>query len=96
MLELVVSFVLLGYALVATVFTVEAPASAWAGLEAKITFVIEHLFEFYGDDAGWSFAARGSSSLRQTPGPASVRRSKKRYSGYTGRRLGSKKEITGV
>ena len=36
-----------------------SPASAWADLEAKIAFVIEHLFEFYGDDAGWSFAARG-------------------------------------
>jgi hypothetical protein len=23
------------------------------------TFTIEHLFEFYGDDAGWSFEARG-------------------------------------
>jgi hypothetical protein len=41
------------------VVTVEAPAAAWADLEPKITFAIEHLFEFYGDDAGWSFAARG-------------------------------------
>ena len=41
------------------VVTVEAPASAWPDLEAKITYTIEHLFEFYGDDAGWSFAARG-------------------------------------
>ena len=41
------------------VVTVEAPAAAWAELEPKVTFTIEHLFEFYGDDAGWSFAARG-------------------------------------
>ncbi len=41
------------------VVTVEAPASAWPDLEPKATFTIEHLFEFYGDDAGWSFAARG-------------------------------------
>ncbi len=41
------------------IVTVEAPAGAWADLEPKITFTIEHLFEFYGDDAGWSFAARG-------------------------------------
>ena len=41
------------------VVTVEAPAGAWADLEPKITFAIEHLFEFYGDDAGWSFEARG-------------------------------------
>ena len=31
----------------------------WAELEPKATFTIEHLFEFYGDDAGWSFEARG-------------------------------------
>jgi hypothetical protein len=41
------------------IVTVEAPAGAWTELAAKVTFVIEHLFEFYGDDAGWSFAARG-------------------------------------
>ncbi len=41
------------------VVTVEAPAAAWADLEAKITYTIEHLFEFYGNDAGWSFEARG-------------------------------------
>jgi hypothetical protein len=41
------------------VVTVEAPVSAWPELEPKAKFAIEHLFEFYGDDAGWSFAARG-------------------------------------
>jgi len=41
------------------VVTVEAPAEAWAELEPKAVFTLEHLFEFYGDDAGWSFAARG-------------------------------------
>jgi hypothetical protein len=41
------------------VVTVDAPASAWPELEPKVTHTIEHLFEFYGDDAGWSFAARG-------------------------------------
>jgi len=41
------------------VVTVEAPASAWPDLEPKVTFTIEHLFEFYGNDAGWSFEARG-------------------------------------
>ena len=34
--------------------TVEAPEAAWAGLEAKVTETIHHLFGFYGDDAGWS------------------------------------------
>jgi len=41
------------------VATVEAPTSAWPDLAGKVAFTIEHLFEFYGDDAGWSFAARG-------------------------------------
>ena len=41
------------------VVTVEAPADGWAALEPKATFAIAHLFEFYGDDAGWSFEARG-------------------------------------
>ena len=41
------------------VVTVEAPAAAWDDLAPKVSFTIEHLFEFYGDDAGWSFAARG-------------------------------------
>ncbi|MGZ4799787.1 MAG: hypothetical protein ACXVL8_11020 [Acidimicrobiia bacterium] len=39
--------------------TVEAPAERWAELEPKAVFLIEHLFEYYGDDAGWSFEARG-------------------------------------
>lgn len=41
------------------VVTVEASAAAWGELEAKASYTIEHLFEFYGDDAGWSFEARG-------------------------------------
>jgi len=41
------------------VVTVDAPASMWPDLEPKVSHTIEHLFEFYGDDAGWSFAARG-------------------------------------
>ena len=41
------------------VVTVEAPPEAWAELEPKVNHTIEHLFEFYGDDAGWSFEARG-------------------------------------
>lgn len=34
--------------------TVEAPADAWPGLEPKVEHAIGHLFEYYGDDAGWS------------------------------------------
>jgi hypothetical protein len=39
--------------------TVEAPPERWAELEPKAIFLIEHLFEYYGDDAGWSYEARG-------------------------------------
>jgi hypothetical protein len=39
--------------------TVEAPPEKWGELEPLATFLIEHLFEYYGDDAGWSFEARG-------------------------------------
>jgi hypothetical protein len=41
------------------VVTVEADAAAWGQAEAKAVHTIEHLFEYYGDDAGWSFEARG-------------------------------------
>jgi hypothetical protein len=41
------------------VVTVEAPPAHWPELEPTARFTIEHLFEFYGDDAGWSFEARG-------------------------------------
>ena len=41
------------------VVTVEAPAEQWDALEPRAVHMIEHLFEFYGDDAGWSFEARG-------------------------------------
>jgi hypothetical protein len=41
------------------IVTVEAPAERWPEFEPKVTHTIEHLFEFYGDEAGWSFEARG-------------------------------------
>jgi hypothetical protein len=37
-----------------SVVTVEAPAEGWTELEPKVTETIEHLFGYYGDDAGWS------------------------------------------
>jgi len=40
------------------VVTVEAPAERWAELEPGMVDAIEHLFEYYGDEAGWSPAAR--------------------------------------
>jgi hypothetical protein len=41
------------------IVTVEARAAAWSEIEPKAQYTIEHLFEFYGNDAGWSFEARG-------------------------------------
>ena len=38
---------------------VTAPPERWAELEPKVIETIEHLFGYYGDDAGWS-----SDSLR--------------------------------
>jgi hypothetical protein len=34
--------------------TVEAPEDRWATLEPEVTHAIEHLFGYYGDDAGWA------------------------------------------
>ncbi len=39
--------------------TVEAPAGDWLTFEPRVRYLIEHLFEYYGDDAGWSYGARG-------------------------------------
>jgi len=36
------------------VAVVEAPAERWPDLEPKVVETIEHLFGYYGDDAGWS------------------------------------------
>jgi hypothetical protein len=41
------------------VAVVEARPAAWDELEPQMVHTIEHLFEFYGDNAGWSFEARG-------------------------------------
>ncbi len=40
------------------VLTVEAPPGSWPALEEKVLSVIEHLFHYYGDVAGWSYEAR--------------------------------------
>jgi hypothetical protein len=47
------------------VVTVEADAAVWTDLEPKAVHTIEHLFEYYGDDAGWSPSALG----RPEPAP---------------------------
>lgn len=46
-----------------SVVTVAAPAGAWADLEDKVVHTITHLFNFYGDDAGWSPDALGIEAV---------------------------------
>jgi hypothetical protein len=48
------------------VVTVEAPPAAWGDLESKVTYAIEHLFEYYGEAAGWSSEALG---VERKPSP---------------------------
>ena len=52
--------------------TVEAPAQRWAKLEPQVIETIEHLFGFYGDDAGWSDEAL--RAWASTPSRAPSRR----------------------
>jgi hypothetical protein len=50
---------------------VTAPAERWVELEPKLIETIEHLFGYYGDDAGWapdSLRALGFEPL-PTPEP---------------------------
>ncbi len=42
-----------------SVVTVEAPPERWDALLPDVTRTIEHLFLYYGDDAGWSPEALG-------------------------------------
>jgi hypothetical protein len=37
-----------------SVVTVEAPPERWPELEPEVAHAIEHLFHYYGEDAGWS------------------------------------------
>ena len=54
------------------VVTVEAPVEAWPELEGRIQHVIEYLFHYYGDDAGWSPAALGTESGEEPGGEAAA------------------------
>ena len=39
--------------------TVEAASDGWAAFEPRALYLVEHLFEYYGADAGWSYEALG-------------------------------------
>ncbi len=49
-----------------SVVTVEALADRWGEMEPKVIETIEHLFGYYGADAGWSPEARGDTSAAST------------------------------
>ena len=48
---------------------VEAPAAQWAELEPKVIETMEHLFGFYGDDAGWSDESLRAIGVEPLPRP---------------------------
>src|SRR6478672_7467964 len=58
-------------AIYSNVVTVEAPVEVWPVLEARIEHIIEHLFHYYGEDAGWSPEALGGDVGGDTVGDAS-------------------------
>ncbi|MFZ4514943.1 MAG: NifU N-terminal domain-containing protein [Acidimicrobiia bacterium] len=45
------------------VVTVDADAAKWAVLEPQVVHAIEHLYEYYGDEAGWSPTARAAMGV---------------------------------
>ena len=51
------------------VVTVEADPSRWATFEPKAIAAIEHLFNYYGDAAGWSVAALAAYGIESLPSP---------------------------
>ena len=44
-----------------------APPEQWDELEPKVVEAIEHLFGFYGDDAGWSFESLRAIGVEPLP-----------------------------
>ena len=48
-----------GVSIYSNAVTVEALAEQWTTFEPRVQYLIEHLFECYGTDAGWSYEARG-------------------------------------
>jgi hypothetical protein len=48
---------------------VVAPADLWPALESKVVETIEHLFGYYGDDAGWSPDSLRAIGVEPLPTP---------------------------
>jgi hypothetical protein len=49
--------------------TATAPPERWAELEPKVVETIEHLFGYYGDDAGWAPDALRAIGVEPLPTP---------------------------
>ncbi len=49
--------------------TVEADPAAWPALEPKAVAALEHLFNYYGDAAGWSPEALAAYGIESKPSP---------------------------
>ena len=49
--------------------SVSAPLEGWAELEPKVVETIEHLFGYYGDDAGWAPDALRAIGVEPLPTP---------------------------
>jgi len=49
--------------------TATAPPERWAELEPKVVETIEHLFGYYGDEAGWSPDALRAIGVEPLPTP---------------------------
>jgi len=48
---------------------VVAPADQWSALQPKVVETIEHLFGYYGDDAGWSADSLRAIGVEPLPTP---------------------------
>jgi hypothetical protein len=49
----------LSVSIYSNVVTVESAESAWSTFEPRALSLVVHLFEYYGDAAGWSYDALG-------------------------------------
>jgi len=59
----------MGVTVYSNVVTVQAPPDKWGDLEPQVTEAIEHLFRYYGDEAGWSPDALRAIGVEPIPAP---------------------------
>lgn len=49
--------------------TVTVEADSWASIQSQAEATVAHLFEYYGDDAGWSVDALAKFGIERLPSP---------------------------